>query len=572
VRLPLVCTRTLLCAWVVACGTDDPTGPQATNIVLNFQSLTLQQLDSAQLVPSFVDSKGTLIAGVPTTFVSSDPTLVSVSNIGVVRSLGPAGSATVTVRGANLSKAVPVTVQGVASKLVVTPNPGVVPQKGTLQLIARLLDKVDAPIPNASFAYESANPAIATVSATGLVTSVGPAGNVSMTVRSGAFAVTTQVAVTQVPTSIRVLASSPLRIGVNRSVKLPVVVVDAVNAPIPGQVVTFTSLNPALVTVSSDGTITSVGPLGTAEVRIEVLGAGLTTTFQVQVVTASSPTSTVVDTVPVSGGYAVALTAAGRAFVGGPFGDAVASVDLLARTATPVSWGTLNYAIAVSRDQRRAYLNTASGSLREVDLAAGTFTDTPLPFQGFGLALSPDDRFAYVGTQTDRFLVVDLASKTVVARIQTPGGVAGLHITIEQAGRYAYVSWDSDVVEIDLSARQVTRRFTVIRGHATALAPGSRMLYVGTQNGAIHRIDLDAGTIELFKATPDCGSWGLGVTPDERFLYLACSGEGRVDVLDIASRQVVRQYSGYGEPRRVAVSDDGSVVVVATTNVLAIFR
>ena len=302
------------------------------------------------------------------------------------------------------------------------------------------------------------------------------------------------------------------------------------------------------------------------------LATAVTTTFQVQVVTASSPTSTVVDTVPVSGGYAVALTAAGRAFVGGPFGDAVASVDLLARTATPVSWGTLNYAIAVSRDQRRAYLNTASGSLREVDLAAGTFTDTPLPFQGFGLALSPDDRFAYVGTQTDRFLVVDLASKTVVARIQTPGGVAGLHITIEQAGRYAYVSWDSDVVEIDLSARQVTRRFTVIRGHATALAPGSRMLYVGTQNGAIHRIDLDAGTIELFKATPDCGSWGLGVTPDERFLYLACSGEGRVDVLDIASRQVVRQYSGYGEPRRVAVSDDGSVVVVATTNVLAIFR
>ncbi|MGH7693947.1 MAG: YncE family protein, partial [Gemmatimonadaceae bacterium] len=245
-------------------------------------------------------------------------------------------------------------------------------------------------------------------------------------------------------------------------------------------------------------------------------------------------------------------------------------VDMLARTGTPVTWGKAAYAIAVSRDQRRAYLTAAGDALREVDLASGTFTDTPLGLQGFGLALSPDDRFAYVGTQTDRFLIVDLASKTIVARIQLP--VAGLHITIDQIGRYAYVTWDSDVVEIDLTSRQMTRRFSVVRGQATALAPGSRLLYVGTQNGAVHRIDLDSGATELFKATPDCGSWGIGVTPDERLLYLACSGEGRVDVLDIASRQVLRQYTGYGEPRRVAVSDDGSVVVVATMNVLAIFR
>ncbi len=560
----------LLCIGIVACGTDDPTGPQATNIVLNFQSLTLQQLDSAQLIPSFVDSKGTLIAGVSTTFVSSDPTLVSVSNIGVIRSLGPAGSSTVTVRGANLSKAVPVTVQGVASKLVVTPNPGVVPQKGTLQLVARLLDRVDAPIPNATFTYESSSSTIATVSAAGVVTSVGPAGNVSITVRSAAFALTAQIAVTQVPTTIRVLAPSPLRVGVSRSVKLPVVVLDAVEAPIAGQVFAFTSLNPAVVTVASDGTITSVGPLGSAEIRIEALGSGLSTTLQVHVVTATSPSGNTVEEAPVSGGYAVALTALGRAFVAGPFGYIVSSVDVHTRSGGSTNWGKPAYGIAVSRDQRRAYLTTIDGFLREVDLGSGTFTDTRLDgFVPFSLALSPDGRFAYVGTNGNRFLVVDLTSKAI-SSIQVP--VASLHITLDLAGQYAYVSWDSDVVEIDLTTRQMTRRFSVIRGHATALAPGSRMLYVGTQNGAVHRVDLDSGVTELFKATPDCGSWGLGVTPDERFLYLACSGEGRIDVLDIASRQIVRQHSGYGEPRRVAVSDDGTIVVVATASVLAIFR
>jgi DNA-binding beta-propeller fold protein YncE len=97
-------------------------------------------------------------------------------------------------------------------------------------------------------------------------------------------------------------------------------------------------------------------------------------------------------------------------------------------------------------------------------------------------------------------------------------------------------------------------------------------MYVGTENGAVYRVDLATGESALFKATPDCGSWGLGVTPDDQYLYLACSGQGRVDVLEIASRQVVRQYSGYVEPRRVAVSVDGATVVVATGNGLVIFR
>jgi len=331
----------------------------------------------------------------------------------------------------------------------------------------------------------------------------------------------------------------------------------------------FTSLSPAVVTVASDGTITSVGPLGTAEIRIDVLGTAVSTTFQVQVVTASSPTGTAVDTVHVSGGYGVALTKTGTAYVVGPYGDVVTRVDLAARTGAPVSWGKAAYAVEVSRDQRRAYLTLAGGLLREVDLATGTFTDTQLGYQGFGLALSPDGRFAYVGADVDRLVIVDLASKSVTA---IPGTAPGLHITLDEAGRFAYLSFDSGIAEIDLSTRQMTRGFYVTRGQATALAPGSRLLYVGTQNGEVHRINLDSGVTELFKVTPTCGSWGLAVTPDERFLYLACSGEGRIDVMDIASRQVIRQYSGFAEPRRVAVSDDGTIVAVATYNVLAIFR
>ena len=43
---------------VLACGSDSPTGPQASEIRLNLVSLSLEQLDSVQLIPSVVDAAG----------------------------------------------------------------------------------------------------------------------------------------------------------------------------------------------------------------------------------------------------------------------------------------------------------------------------------------------------------------------------------------------------------------------------------------------------------------------------------------------------------------------------------
>lgn len=561
----------ILCVVAASCGKDvGPTGPTAANIVLNVESVTINQLDSLQLIPSFVDSKGTLIASVPTTFTSSDPTIISVSNIGFVKSLGPAGSATITVRGANLSKTVPVTVQSVATRVVVTPNPGLLQQKGTLQLTARLLDRVDAAIPNAVFTFLSSAPALASVSETGLVTSVGPAGAVSITVRSDAFAATAQIAIAQVPTRIDIQAPSPLRIGVNRSLRLPVRVLDAVDIEVPGQTFRFTSLNPSIITVAADGTITSVGPLGSAAVRIEALGTSLSVTHQVQIVIAASPAGTSVDTITVDGGYAASLTS-GKAYVVGPFGSPLAAVNLQSRAVTNVTGGIGGYGIAVSRDDRRLYVTTGGGRrLREIDLATGSFTDIALSFDSYGLALSPDGRFAYVGTDAGRLLIVDLNSRTATG--QVPATTGGLHVTIDAAGRFAYISWGGVVEELDLTSRQSVRTFNVPASHATALSADGRTLYVGTEAGAVYRVDLNAGTSAPFLSTPNCGSWGLGITPDDRFLYLACSGQGQIAVVDINARQIVRSHTGFAEPRRVAVSADGSIVVVAAANVLAVFR
>jgi len=158
------------------CNSDNPTenGPKPADILVDPVSISIMQHETARLFPSVVDAAGTLLSGVPVTFVSSNVAIVTVSNTGVVTSVGPAGTATISVRAAGLTKPVPVTVTGIPTSISVTPNPAVVTQNATVQLDAKLLDLDGATINGATFTYTSSNVTLATVSASGLLTSVGP--------------------------------------------------------------------------------------------------------------------------------------------------------------------------------------------------------------------------------------------------------------------------------------------------------------------------------------------------------------------------------------------------------------
>ena len=165
------------------CNSDKPTenGPKPADILVDPVSISIRQHESARITPTVVDAAGTLLAGYPVTFVSSNPALVTVSNTGVVTSVGPAGTATISVRAGGITKPVPVTVAGVPTSISVTPDPAVVTQNATVQLAAKLLDLDGVTINGATFTYTSSNLAMATVSASGFVTSVGPAGSAVIT-------------------------------------------------------------------------------------------------------------------------------------------------------------------------------------------------------------------------------------------------------------------------------------------------------------------------------------------------------------------------------------------------------
>lgn len=66
-----------------------------------------------------LDPDGALLSGVAVTFSSSNATIVTVSNVGLVTSVGPAGSASLSVKAGNKTQVIPVTVTATSSSIVV---------------------------------------------------------------------------------------------------------------------------------------------------------------------------------------------------------------------------------------------------------------------------------------------------------------------------------------------------------------------------------------------------------------------------------------------------------------------
>lgn len=149
-----------------------------------------------------------------------------------------------------------------AASVVVEPATAVVDVGGTLQLTATVKDAsgnvLDVPV-----TFSSQNQAIATVSATGLVTGVA-LGEASITAAaaggvSGAAAITVQTAVASID-----LAPTTSVISVGDTVQLTATPKDAAGQAID-RPVTWSSSNPAVATVDEGGRVAGIG-VGSVEI------------------------------------------------------------------------------------------------------------------------------------------------------------------------------------------------------------------------------------------------------------------------------------------------------------------
>ncbi len=268
----------LLLVVTSACDESTPADPIRVGSIEVTPRLTTARVGTTQqLTATAKDASGGAMAGETITWRSSDPAVATVSTSGVVTLVGAGSTAILaTARGTSgfatiVSDANVATVAMSASTL----NVGL---GQSIQLTATPQDPAGRSLFR-PVTWASSTPTVATVSATGLVTSVS-AGTTTVTATSEGKVGT--VAVTIVPpppvNTITVAPNSgflPTAIGVPLAATLR----DASNNLLTDRVVAWSTSASAVATVSATGLVTAQSALGSVTITASSEGKSGTATF-----------------------------------------------------------------------------------------------------------------------------------------------------------------------------------------------------------------------------------------------------------------------------------------------------
>jgi alpha-tubulin suppressor-like RCC1 family protein len=277
----------LLAAGLIACGGgQDQTNPQApvASVLVSPGELTLGVGASRQLTASAYDEDGNALAGRLFTWRSSEPAVTAVTDAGLVSGVGP-GSATITATSEGKSGTATIAVSVPVASVTVTPAELALEVGESQQLTATPRDQDGNALEGREIAWTATEPAVAGVSASGLVTGEGD-GTTIITASSEGKTGTASVSVTAAslePVASVTVAPGELTFVKGGSQQLAAVLQDQAGNPLAGRSVSWTTSDPAVATVSSTGlvsgdevgsatiTATSEGKSGSATVSITVV-------------------------------------------------------------------------------------------------------------------------------------------------------------------------------------------------------------------------------------------------------------------------------------------------------------
>ena len=264
--------------------TSAATAPVAS-IRVTPTSLSLLVSASQGVTAKAFDDAGAEIRGQRITWTVRDPDIASVTQSGLITAIAP-GVTQVSASAGGMSAVVDVDVARRPTAVVsVSPGTTVVRVGDSMPLSATALDNSGQTVAGRPVSWRSSNAAIASVSSSGVVTGVGPG---SVTITATIDGVSDAASVTVQPIAVASVAVTPstaaLRLG--EQSQLSVRLTDASGATLTGRVITWSSSNSSVATVSSTGlvtaaglgsatiTATSEGKSGTARVSVTLLGLG----------------------------------------------------------------------------------------------------------------------------------------------------------------------------------------------------------------------------------------------------------------------------------------------------------
>ncbi len=212
---------------------------------------------TTQLSATPKDAAGNILAGRAVTWTNSNPGIAMVSTTGLVTGVA-AGAATITATSEGQSASATISVANVpVASVVISPVTAVVLVGATLQLTTTLKDAAGNVLSGRSVTWASSTPAVATVTATGLVTGAG-AGAVTITATSEGKTGSAAVTVNLVPVASVSVSPASAGIPLGQWVQLTATLLDANGMPLSGRSITWASSAPAVAAVSTGGLVTGV--------------------------------------------------------------------------------------------------------------------------------------------------------------------------------------------------------------------------------------------------------------------------------------------------------------------------
>ncbi|HEU4631853.1 MAG TPA: Ig-like domain-containing protein [Gemmatimonadaceae bacterium] len=231
---------------------------------------------------------GAVAATPAATWTTSDAAVATVSASGEVTARG-IGTASIVGAVDGVSDTARVVVAAPpADAVVVSPAAVTIAHDGAQLLTASVTDSAGQPVPNAAITWSSSDPAVATVSAAGLVTARGT-GAAIVAATSGGKEGSVVVTVLPPPVATVELTPSSATLVVGDRRQLAVTPRDAGGLALAGRRVQWSSSTPGVAVVSSNGLVTARGE-GSATITASVEGRNGSTAITVRRVPVASVT------------------------------------------------------------------------------------------------------------------------------------------------------------------------------------------------------------------------------------------------------------------------------------------
>ena len=248
--------------------------------------------------------------------------------------------------------------------------------------------------------------------------------------------------------------------------------------------------------------------------------------------------------------------------------------------ASPISAGTGPMAIAVTPDGTKAYvINHNSNSVTVINTATDaviTTITTGIGAAPSSIAMHPSGSYAYVANVTGNSISrIDTASNTASILSLSGDGFTGFtaprFVVFSPNGQRAYVSNQTTtgrITVINTADLTQTSQFGVATvPRSLAISPDGNMLFV-THVGPnlVSFVNLNA-TPSPTSTTLSTGSGseptGLAVDSTGTTLYVALSLTNRVAVIDVATKSITRELTGFSGPQEITLNPTLPQVFVA---------